>query len=115
MEGVLISHPEVLECAIVAAPDDELGEKLRAVVLPVAGPTPSPNELRRQVAERLARFKFPRHWKFHSELAHKPPERVAKHRIGGPGADLIDLAEGRQQPPRPVYQGRGCRSTTSCR
>jgi crotonobetaine/carnitine-CoA ligase len=82
----------VLECAVVGMPDDDLGEELRAVVVPVAGAAPSPKELREHVAQRLARFKVPRYWEFRAELPHTPSERVAKHRIGGPEADLIDLA-----------------------
>jgi crotonobetaine/carnitine-CoA ligase len=93
VEGALVSHPAVLECAILAVPDDDLGEELRAVVVPVAGATPSPKELREHVAERLARFKVPRYWEFRPDLPHTPSERVAKHRIGNPAADLIDLAE----------------------
>jgi carnitine-CoA ligase len=84
VEGVLVSHPAVLECAVVAVPDDDLGEELRAVVVPVAGAA--------HVAQRLARFKVPRYWELRSELPHTPSERVAKHRIGGPETDLIDLA-----------------------
>jgi crotonobetaine/carnitine-CoA ligase len=83
----------VLECAILAVPDDDLGEELRAVVVPVAGATPSYRELREHVAQRLARFKVPRYWESRSELPHTPSERVAKHRIGDPETDLIDLAE----------------------
>jgi crotonobetaine/carnitine-CoA ligase len=93
VEGVLVSHPAVLECAIVAMPDDDLGEELRAVVVPVAGTAPSPRELRDHVAQRLARFKVPRYWEFRSELPHTPSERVAKHRIGDPESDLVDLAD----------------------
>ena len=83
----------MLECAIVAVPDDDLGEELRAVVVSVAGAAPSPRELRDHVAQRLARFKVPRYWELRSELPHTPSERVAKHRIGDPEADLVDLAD----------------------
>jgi carnitine-CoA ligase len=93
VEGVLVSHPAVLECAIVAMPDDDLGEELRAVVVPVAGAAPSPRELRDHVAQRLAGFKVPRYWEFRSELPHTPSERVAKHRIGDPESGLVDLAD----------------------
>jgi crotonobetaine/carnitine-CoA ligase len=93
VEAVLVSHPAVLECAVVPVPDDDLGEELRAVVVPVAGATPSPGELRAHVAARLARFKVPRYWEFRSELPHTPSERVAKHRIGDPTTDLIDLVD----------------------
>jgi carnitine-CoA ligase len=93
VEGALVSHPAVLECAILAVPDDDLGEELRAVVVPVAGATPSATELRDHLAQRLARFKVPRYWEFRPELPHTPSERVAKHRVGEPKTNLIDLAE----------------------
>ena len=93
VEGVLVGHPAVLECAIVAMPDDDLGEELRAVVVPVPGAAPSPRELRDHVAQRLARFKVPRYWELRTELPHTPSERVAKHRIGDPRSALVDLAD----------------------
>jgi carnitine-CoA ligase len=93
VEAVLVSHPGGLECAVLAMPDDDLGEELRAVVVPVAGATPSSGELREHVAQRLARFKVPRYWEFRAELPRTPSERVAKHRIGDPETDLIDLAD----------------------
>jgi carnitine-CoA ligase len=92
VEAVLVSHPGVLECAVLAVPDDDLGEELRAVVVPVVGATPSAEQLRDHVAQRLARFKVPRYWELRADLPHTPSERVAKHRIGPPEADLIDLA-----------------------
>jgi crotonobetaine/carnitine-CoA ligase len=91
VEAALVSHPAVLECAVVAIADDDLGEELRAVVVPVAGAVPSAVALRDHVAARLAPFKVPRYWEFRTELPHTPSERVAKHSIGEPG-ELIDLS-----------------------
>jgi carnitine-CoA ligase len=95
VEAVLVSHPGVLECAVLAVPDDDLCEELRAVVVPVAGATPSAEQLRDHVAEQLARFKVPRYWELREELPHTPSERVAKHRIGEPDEPLIDLVSPR--------------------
>jgi crotonobetaine/carnitine-CoA ligase len=94
VEAALVSHPAVLECAVVAIADDDLGEELRAVVVPAAGAEASPAELREHVAARLAPFKVPRYWEFRSDLPHTPSERVAKHRIGEPTGDLLDLRDG---------------------
>jgi crotonobetaine/carnitine-CoA ligase len=91
VEAALVSHPAVLECAVISIADDDLGEELRAVVVPVAGAEASPAELREHVAARLAPFKVPRYWEFRSDLPHTPSERVAKHRIGEPTGDLFDL------------------------
>ncbi|MBW3604460.1 MAG: AMP-binding protein [Actinobacteria bacterium] len=92
VEAALVTHPAVLECAVVGVADDELGEELRAVVVPVAGPsTPAAEELLAFVAERLASFKVPRYWEFRDELPHTPSERIAKHELGDPGPELVDL------------------------
>jgi crotonobetaine/carnitine-CoA ligase len=82
----------VLECAVLAVPDDMAGEELRAVVVTTADASPTARELHSYVAGRLARFKVPRYWEFRDALPHTPSERVAKHRIGPPNGDLIDLS-----------------------
>lgn len=92
VESTLVSHPAVLECAIVAEPDPDVEEEVRAVVVPVGGRRPDPVELHGYLSERLARFKVPRYWEFRDELPHTPSERVAKHLLGRPSHALIDLA-----------------------
>jgi len=92
VEATLVTHPAVLECAVLAVPDDMAGEELRAVVVTTADASPTARELHSYVADRLARFKVPRYWEFRDALPHTPSERVAKHRIGPPNGDLIDLS-----------------------
>jgi crotonobetaine/carnitine-CoA ligase len=92
VETTLVTHPAVLECAVLGAPDDMAGEELRAVVVTTADGSPTARELHSYVADRLARFKVPRYWEFRDALPHTPSERVAKHRIGPPNGDLIDLS-----------------------
>jgi len=95
VEATLVTHPAVLECAVLGVPDDVVGEELRAVVVPAAGSAPTAPDLRDFLTGRLARFKVPRYWEFRGALPHTPSERVAKHRLGPPEGDLIDLAEPR--------------------
>ncbi|WP_433260063.1 (2,3-dihydroxybenzoyl)adenylate synthase [Actinosynnema sp. CS-041913] len=60
VENHLMAHPAVLDAAVVAVPDEYLGERTCAYVVPVAGATPSAAELRRFVRERgVAAFKVP--------------------------------------------------------
>jgi crotonobetaine/carnitine-CoA ligase len=92
VEATLVTHPAVLECAVLGVPDDVVGEELRVVVVPVAGSAATAPDLRDFLAGRLARFKVPRYWEFRDSLPHTPSERVAKHRLGPPDGDLIDLA-----------------------
>jgi long-chain acyl-CoA synthetase len=59
VEAVLFEHPSVLDVAAVAIPDDAMGERVCAVVVPRAGATPLLDDLRAFAAERLAAFKCP--------------------------------------------------------
>ncbi|MGE3622236.1 MAG: hypothetical protein AB7L84_17425, partial [Acidimicrobiia bacterium] len=60
VEQALASHPAVLECAVVAAPDDHWGERPVAYVTLKDGWDVDPEELVDHVRARLARFKAPR-------------------------------------------------------
>lgn len=63
VERAIAAHPSVMECAVVAAPDDKWGE------VPVAFVVPKPDEpldapaLLDFLNGRLARFKTPREWR----------------------------------------------------
>ncbi|RKT55497.1 (2,3-dihydroxybenzoyl)adenylate synthase [Saccharothrix australiensis] len=60
VENHLMAHPDVLDAAVVAVPDEYLGERTCAYVVPAAGAAPSGAELRRFVRERgVAAFKVP--------------------------------------------------------
>lgn len=59
IEGVILEHPGVRSCAVIGLPDDDLGNRVHALVEPeVDGLDVS--ELLAFVAERLVRYKVPR-------------------------------------------------------
>ncbi len=60
VENVLLTHPAVLEAAVVARPDERWGEVPVAYVTPVDGATVTETELIEHVRARLARFKAPK-------------------------------------------------------
>jgi 2,3-dihydroxybenzoate-AMP ligase len=60
VENHLMAHPAVLDAAVVGVPDEYLGERSCAYVVPVAGAQPTPAELRKFVRERgVAAFTVP--------------------------------------------------------
>ena len=67
IEKELYAHPAVLECAVVAAPDDKWGEVPAAIVLAKDGHTITEQELLCHLNGRLSRFKLPRVIRFVSE------------------------------------------------
>jgi long-chain acyl-CoA synthetase len=71
IENLLISHPKVMDVAVVGAPDEEMGEKVVAVVQPMnwsdAGP-PLADELLAYARKHLSHVKVPRLIEFKQEL-----------------------------------------------
>jgi bile acid-coenzyme A ligase len=60
VEGALGSHPDVVDVCVVGLPDDELGQRVHAVVVPRPGSTASPEDLRDHVRRQLAGYKVPK-------------------------------------------------------
>ena len=59
VEQAVVSHPAVLECAVVAMPHDHWGERPMAYVTLKEGASASSQELIDHVRSRLAKFKAP--------------------------------------------------------
>ncbi|MBS1835927.1 MAG: long-chain-fatty-acid--CoA ligase [Acidobacteria bacterium] len=60
IEQHIFSHPEVFECAVVAAPDGRWGEVPAAIVVRKPGSTLTVETLQAYLQEHLGRFKLPR-------------------------------------------------------
>ena len=67
VEKAISAHPEVFECAVVAAPDDKWGEVPAAIVVRTPGSTLDQESLCAFLDGRLARFKMPRTVEFSEE------------------------------------------------
>ena len=81
VESVLAAHPAVAEAAVVAAPDDERGSVVRAVVVLRAGHAPSEalaRELQEHVKAETAPYKYPRIVDFAAELPRTPSGKVRR-------------------------------------
>ncbi len=78
IETALSTHPAVLECAVAPVPDEDLGEEIKAYVVPRAGEAPAAAGLAEYLEGRIARFKVPRYWELRESLPHTPSEKVAK-------------------------------------
>jgi fatty-acyl-CoA synthase len=78
VENALLSHPLVLEAAVVARPDEHWGEVPVAYVSLVDGASVPAAELIDHVRERLARFKAPKEIVF-SELPKTSTGKIQKN------------------------------------
>jgi long-chain acyl-CoA synthetase len=71
IENVLVTHPKVIDVAVLGVPNEEFGEEVKAVVQPIEGVNGSPElaqELSDFVRERIAHYKCPRSIDFEAEL-----------------------------------------------
>jgi acyl-CoA synthetase (AMP-forming)/AMP-acid ligase II len=71
IESVIFSHPAVLECAVVAAPDDKWGEVPAAIIVLKPDHALTKPDLKAFLGGKLAKFKIPRHVEFRSEALPK--------------------------------------------
>jgi acetyl-CoA synthetase len=92
VESALVAHPAVAEAAAVAAPDEERGSVVRAVVV-LRGEdyAPSPElvrELQEHVKRETAPYKYPRIIDFAAELPKTASGKVKRAQLRGQ-ADLL--------------------------
>jgi long-chain acyl-CoA synthetase len=81
IEECLLTHPDVVDCAVLGVPDDEWGEVLLAMVQPLAGASLTGDEVVAWVRERMADFKRPRIVEFVAELPRDPNGKVRKPKL----------------------------------
>ena len=82
VESALAAHPAVGEVAVVGVPDEMMGEKVGAVIVPRPGAQPDVAGILAFAAERLADFKVPQYVVIRPEpLARNPGGKVLKARL----------------------------------
>ncbi|MDX5332340.1 MAG: acyl-CoA synthetase [Caulobacteraceae bacterium] len=84
VENLLITHPKVADAAVVGAPDEEMGEKVVAVIQPLEGVEPSDDlraELMAFCRANLSHVKSPRQIDFMAELPRHPTGKLYKRLI----------------------------------
>jgi acyl-coenzyme A synthetase/AMP-(fatty) acid ligase len=81
VESALVSHTAVAEAAVVAAPDEERGSVVRAVVVLREGYEPNSDlasELQQHVREQTAPYKYPRIVEFAADLPKTASGKVQR-------------------------------------
>ncbi len=100
LEGELMAHPDVSEAAVIARPDERWQERPLACVVRREGSTVTADELRRHLADRVARWWVPEAVAFIDEVPKtsvgKFDKKVLRRRLeeGGlavqrPGAPAV--------------------------
>jgi acyl-CoA synthetase (AMP-forming)/AMP-acid ligase II len=88
VEGVLASHPGIVEVAVFALPDKMYGETVAAVIVPRVAGAPTPDELAEFCRDRLAPYEFPTTFLEADDLPHTAKgsldRRAVADRFGRP-------------------------------
>jgi acetyl-CoA synthetase len=89
VESALVAHPAVAEAAAVAAPDEERGAVVRAIVVLRDGHTASEQlarDLQEHVKRETAPYKYPRLVEFAAELPKTPSGKIKRALLRGQAA-----------------------------
>jgi fatty-acyl-CoA synthase len=79
VERSIVSHPAVLECAVVAVPHEKWGERPKAFVTLKPGESVDPSEIIEHVRSQLARFKAPDEVEMVEELPKTSTGKIQKY------------------------------------
>jgi len=78
VEQALMSHPAVLDAAVIGVPDEKWGERPKAFVVLRAGHGATPQELLTHVRTKIARYKAPREIDITLELPKTSTGKIQK-------------------------------------
>jgi 2-aminobenzoate-CoA ligase len=84
VEGTLLLHPHVQECAVVGLPDEDRGQVVSAFVVLKEGVGPSPTlarELQDFVKGEIAPYKYPRRVAFVDALPRTATGKLQRYRL----------------------------------
>jgi long-chain acyl-CoA synthetase len=84
IEEVLYEHDAVSEAAVVAVPDESMGEEVGAAIVLREGQDADADDIRAFVKERVANYKYPRKIWFLDELPKGPTGKILKREIEVP-------------------------------
>ncbi|OLF06193.1 acyl-CoA synthetase [Actinophytocola xinjiangensis] len=80
IENILLEHPAVAEAAVTGEPDEDLGERIVAWIVPTAV-RPSPDEIADHVARQLAPHKRPRVVRYLDALPRNDMGKIMKRAL----------------------------------
>jgi feruloyl-CoA synthase len=78
VEDALAQHPSIADVAVFAVPHESWGETVAAEIVTKPTETLTPEDVRRYLEGRLARYKIPRLIYFSKRLPHTPTGKVQK-------------------------------------
>ena len=81
VEEVLVSHPKIMDAAVVGVPDEEWGQEPMALLVVKEGKTVSESEVIEYCRQKLASFKRPRKVKFLDSLGRNAMGKLSRKKL----------------------------------
>ncbi|MBM7691685.1 fatty-acyl-CoA synthase [Peribacillus deserti] len=81
VEGVLYKHPDILEAAVIAIPDEKWGEVPKAIIVLQPGATLAEEEIVKFCRSKMAHFKAPKAVEFVEALPKTATGKLQKYRL----------------------------------
>ena len=78
VEAVLTEHPQVRDVAVIGLPDEEWGQRVHAVILPVEGTSPPTAELDAFCRARLVFYKVPKSFELVRDFPRDPSGKIRR-------------------------------------
>ncbi|VBA57956.1 3-methylmercaptopropionyl-CoA ligase [Mycobacterium attenuatum] len=95
LENLLIAHPDVVEAAVVGVPDERWQERPLAVVVIREGVDVSAGDLRKFLADKVARWWLPDRWAVAAEIPRtsvgKYDKKTIRSRYADGGYDVVEV------------------------
>jgi acyl-coenzyme A synthetase/AMP-(fatty) acid ligase len=81
IETALYSHPDIEEAAVIALPDDEIGNQIKSIIVTRQGVELSKSALERFCAERIPKYMIPGIIEFCDTLPKTSTGKIDKNRL----------------------------------
>ncbi|MEM1274371.1 MAG: AMP-binding protein [Pseudomonadota bacterium] len=92
IEAAILAHPDVADCAVFGIPDEAAGERVAAIIEPVANRSLNATALTTYLTSRLASYMVPRHMEERPNFPRDDAGKVKKRELRAPYWEQVKRA-----------------------